>query len=145
MFRLSYELVLPWLSLTPYLSGTPAVGFQTPRLSYRTRELGVGLMLSRATDFEWFTLRGGLAAEALWLTQSEAEAREPTRSTFAGAFALQVGLQSPPFLGDFVVSLIGEAALYAYRSTAAAFEPTSAVELSTRPTYRAFLALGYEL
>lgn len=144
MFRIAYDLVLPWFTARPYLSATTPAGFETPRLRYLTRELGVGLLVFRALDFRYLTLRGGLLAEGLMLMQSEAEGREPGRTSAAAAVGAHVGLESPPLLGDFVAALSGEAALYAYRFTSAELEPAAGAELTTRPTYRVFVSLGYQ-
>lgn len=144
MFRLGYELSLPWFSVMPFASVTTPSSFETPRLTYRTRELGLGLQVSRALDFPWITLRGALLAEGVNLAQSELSGRERHRATWGGAVAGQLGLESPPFLGDFVAAVVGEAAIYVYRTTEAALEPAGDGEIVTRPTYRLLLSMGYE-
>ncbi len=144
LFRAGYEATLPWLSAMPFVSVTTPAAFDTPRLRYRSQELGLGVLISRAVDLPWLTLKGGLMAEAMRLSQVEVQNREAARSTWGGAFALHAALQSPPFLGDFVASVVAEAAIYVYRGTDADREPAGPGEVLTRPSYRALLALGYE-
>lgn len=144
LFRAGYEATLPWFSAMPFLSITTPAAFDTPRLRYRSQELGFGVLVSRALDLPWLTLKGGLMAEATRLSQVEVQDKETERSNWGGAFALHAALQSPPFLGDFVVSAVGEAAIYVYRGTDADREPVGTGEVLTRPAYRALLALGYE-
>ncbi|MBK6686626.1 MAG: caspase family protein [Deltaproteobacteria bacterium] len=142
IFRLGYELVLPWLSLSPYLSATWPQTFETPRLVYRTQELGLGVLASRALDFEWLTVRGGLLVEGLRLAQVEAEDREPSRTTWGAAFGAQLALESPPF-GDFGAAVLGEVAFYLFRRSNAELEPIEASSLVSEPNLRLLLALGY--
>lgn len=140
MLRLGYEVALPWLSIMPFLTGTLPVGFQTPRLRFESQEWGAGLMLSRAADFRWLTLRGGLGAELVHLRQTEVDGREADRTSWGGAITLQAGLESAPWANLFTAALVGEAALYIYSATPGAQEGPSVTESS--PTYRLFGALG---
>jgi hypothetical protein len=144
LLRLGYELVLPWFSLMPYAQGTLGAPLTTARLNFSTTELGVGVLVSRALDFRWLTVRGGLAVEALRLAQSEAAAKERSRESWGAVFAGQLALESPPLIADLFVAASAEAAVYVYRSTSAALEPTGAGELSTRPALRGLLSVGYE-
>ncbi|MEQ8277912.1 MAG: caspase family protein [Deltaproteobacteria bacterium] len=144
MFRVGYELVLPWLSVMPYVGVTTSVGFDTPRLSYRTNELGLGMLVSRAIDFSYVTLRGGLGAELVRLAQSEAEGREPDRRSWGPAFVAHVAVESAPIADVVTFALVTEASLYAYASSEATVAPdVEEGAIVTRPTYRALLALGY--
>lgn len=144
MARLGYELNLRWISLMPYLSGTLSSALVTPRLHWSLQEFGLGVFASRALDTPWFTLRGGLLAELVRFSQSERDAKEHARANLAGAFALRVGIESPPLLGDLWAAASVEAALYALRSSGAVLEPTGDGELRTYPALRAYLSLGYE-
>lgn len=144
IFRLGYEATLPWFSVMGFASLTVPSGFDTPRLRYNTQELGLGALVSRSVDFRWVTLRGGLLAEILRLSQSEVSQQEPQRNTLGGALGVHAGIETPPFFGDFVASLAGEAAVYVYRGSAADREPSGPGELLTRPAYRALMSLGYE-
>ena len=91
------------------------------------------------------TVRGGLLAEGIRLSQSEAEEREHSRVTLGGAFAAQVALESRPLFLELFALAAFEASLYVYRTTDAVSEPSGTGEVATRPTYRAFIGLGYEL
>lgn len=144
MLRVGYELVLPWLSVMPYVSGTLASTLSTPRLVWQTQELGAGLRFSRALDTPWLTVRGGLMAEVVRLHEAERDAREAARTGVGAALAAQLALESPPLVGDLFVAASLEAALYVYRGTSAVLEPTGEGEVYTRPTYRAHAALGWE-
>jgi hypothetical protein len=142
--RIGYELVLPWLSVMPFVSATLPRAFETPRLRYDSFELGLGVLVSRTLDFELLSVRGGLLVEGVRLTQSEVDDKEPTRATQGGAFGAQLALESPPFLGDFVASIVGEAAFYVYRRTDVELEPIDGGAIVTRPSYRLLASLGYE-
>ncbi len=145
LFRVGYEVALPWLSTMAYVAATTPAGFETPRLSYRTQELGFGLLVSRAIDFRYVTLRGGLAAELVRLHQAEVRAREPDRTSWGGAFSAQVALESVPIADVLTAAIVTEAALYAYNASEAAVTPDlEGGSVATRPTYRALLALGYQ-
>lgn len=145
IFRTAYELALPSLSIQPYISATSAVRLDTPRLSWSTQELAAGVFFSRALDFTWFTMRGGLGAEALRLAQKERYGRERTRVAWGGAFAAQLALETPPLFADLFASASFEAAIYAHRQSAAELEPVGQGDVATRVAYRALFALGYEL
>lgn len=145
MLRGGYELSLPWLSVMPYVSFTGGAELATRRLVFTTRELGAGVLVSRALDLPWITLRGGLLAEAIRISQTEAQDREHARATFGGVFGAQAAIESRPIVGDLFVELALEAAFYVYRATGAAIEPTGEGEIATRPAYRALIAVGYEL
>lgn len=145
LFRVGYELALPWFSLMPYVGATTPAGVETPRLSYRTQELGFGLLVSRAADFRYVTLRGGLGSELVRLHQSEVAAREPSRTSWGGAFLAQAALESAPIADVFTVALVGEAALYAYTASEATVADQAAEgTVATRPTYRILLSMGYQ-
>lgn len=145
LFRVGYEMALPWFSAMTYASATTAASFDTPRLSYRTQELGFGLLVSRSIDFAYVTLRGGLAAELVRLHQFEVESREPDRTSWGGAFSAQVGVESAPIADVLTAALLTEAALYAYSaSDAAVATEAGAGSVATRPTYRVLVALGYQ-
>lgn len=144
ILRLGYELVLPWFSLMPYAQGTLAADLTTARLSFSTTELGLGVLFSRAIDFRLITLRGGLAVEGLRLAQAEAAGKERSRESWGAVFAGQLALESPPLVGDLFIAAAVEAALYVYRSTPAALEPTGSGELTTRPALRGLFSVGYE-
>ncbi|MCC7380355.1 MAG: caspase family protein [Deltaproteobacteria bacterium] len=144
LLRVGYELVLPWFSVMPYLQGSLPRDFSTDRLRFSTLELGFGLLISQAIDLDWLSLRGGLAWEGLRLSQSEESGLERSRSGWGTAFAAHLGVESPPLIGDLFASAAVEAALYVYRDTAAALEPTGEGEISTRPALRGVFTLGYE-
>jgi hypothetical protein len=144
MLRAGYELALPWFSVMPYVSGTLGAELSTPRLEWSTHELGAGAIVSRSLDFSAFTLRGGFGAEAIRISQSESSNREPARTSFGSALAAHVGFETRPWW-DFFLLVHLEAALYVYRATDAAIEPAGNGEIVTRPTYRGFFGLGYEL
>jgi len=143
LFRVGYELALPWFSFMPYGATTAPSAFDTPRLTFQTHELGLGVLVSRAQDFEYVTLRGGLSAEGVRIAQSAST--EPERATWGGAFAGQIAFESPPLLGDFVASLAAEAAVYVFRSSDADRAPAGDGVIVTHPTYRVLFSLGYEL
>ncbi|MEO1232382.1 MAG: hypothetical protein AAFZ18_26140, partial [Myxococcota bacterium] len=145
VFRVGYELVLPWLSLMPFVEGTLPVGFETPRLRFDSQELGVGVMATRAADFRWLTLRGGLGAGLARWSQTEVEGREPERTSWGGAVTLQAAVESAPWAEIFTAALVGEGALYMYPSTAAVrTEQINGSEVDLALTYRIFLALGVQ-
>lgn len=144
MFRGGYELSLPWLSVKPYVFGTLGSELSTPRLRWTNYELGAGAQVSRAIDLPLFTLRGGLGAEVIRISQSEAEDRERARSTYGSAVVAAFGFETRP-LWDFFLAVNLEAVLYVYRATDAAIEPAGNGEIVTEATYRAFFGLGYEL
>jgi hypothetical protein len=144
LLRAGYELTVPWFSWMPYVSVTGSAELSTARLAWSSRELGLGVLLSRAIDFPWITLRGGLIGEVIHLIQTERDEREASRSAWGGVFAAQLALESPSLIGDLYATAAIEAALYVYPSTGATLEPVSQSEVVTRPSYRALFGLGYE-
>jgi hypothetical protein len=142
--RVGVEASLAELSLMLYGAGTLSTRLEAGRLGWDAQELGLGVRATRALDLPWLTLRAGVAAEALRLTQTEAEGREPARVGGAAALAALLGVDSAPLVGDVSVGASVEAALYVYRATSAVLAPTDAGELATRPTVRAHLVIGWE-
>ena len=145
LLRVGWELSFPGLSLMPYVSATTTAGFDTPRLSYDTRELGAGPRSPRARDLAGVTGRAGPLLAARRPTHADAAGRARARARFGGAVGGQLAVESRPIFERLVVSAALEAALYAYRATAAELEPTGAGSVATLPTYRVLLGLGYEL
>ncbi len=144
LLRASYELALPWLSVEPYLTLATGAELRTDRLTFDTWELGVGAAISRVFDVPWVTLRASLLAEAVRIEQSEVASASPDRTTWGAAVGAGAAIESPPLL-DLSLALGGEAMFYAYRRTDARQTPTGEGELATRPTYRLWVGLRYEL
>ena len=144
LLRASYELTLPWLSVEPYVTVATGAQLRTERLAFDTWELGVGAAVSRVFDVPWVTLRASLLAEAIRIAQVEVTGASPARSTWGAAVGAGAAIESPPVL-DLSLAVGGEAMFYAYRSTDARQTPTGDGELVTRPTYRLWLGLRYEL
>lgn len=143
--RVGWELALPWVSLMPFVSTTLLAPLESPRLSWRAHELGVGVRATRAIDTSLFTVRGGLGVEALRLGQSERQGLEPRRTSYGLALSAGLGVDSPPLVGALFLTLGVEAALYAYRGTDAIVAPAGTGELETRPTVRVSIGVGHEL
>lgn len=144
LFRLGYELALPWLSIEPYVALGTGASFRTARLDYDTWELGLGLGAARALDLPWVTVRGTVGVELVRLHQDEATDPALDRTTWGAAVSLGAGLESPP-LYDVVATLGLEGALYAYRATDARQLPAGDGALVTQPTYRLLVGLRREL
>ena len=142
LFRIGYELTLPWLSVVPYVALTTPGGQAGTRLRWRTSELGLGLALAHAFDFRYVTLRGRIFGEAVRLAQTEDLQREPTRRTWGVVTGVGAGLESPPLWG-FTFSVAGEVGFYTYRSTDDVVAPASGGETVTRPAFRGLAGVAY--
>lgn len=144
LLRLGYELHLPWLSVSPYLTATWPERFTTPRLSYAAYELGLGVLASKSVDLSGPTLRGGVLVELLRWSQSEQDDKEPSRAGLAGTFGVQLGVESPPLFDLLILGASAELAFYVYRRSEAAVAPAGDGGLVSAPNLRLLVNVGYE-
>ncbi|MBI2373777.1 MAG: caspase family protein [Deltaproteobacteria bacterium] len=142
--RVGWSFALPWLTIRPHFSFSSGAGPRTPRLTYDVRELAAGLGALREQDVAFFTVSGGVVADAVWLTQVETRGREPARDAvgFVAGALLSVGLTP---LRGFRVSAASELDAYGFPATSDDRAPTGPGDLLTRLTYRLMGSIAYEL
>ena len=145
--RLAYALGLDGWSLRPrvaFCTDAYGDGLRTPRLEVDGAEIDMGIEGRRNFPSALGTLSLGVAADALWLRQSDRAGVEPDRDALGFAVGVLGGVETPTWAG-FSLALTGEALACGFPATDVDRAPTGDGQQATVLTWRALLGIGRAL
>ncbi len=133
---IGYAIDFPSLSVGARLrASTVSTGGPDDLLPRRHSELGLGVVLSRFVDFDWFSLGFGLSVEGVWHHQSFSGARDaPSRDIPGADFAGLITLERHLF-GGTALHLEGGPMTSVFRAAQSNDGTQISTQLATPLTY----------